>query len=284
MPAFTGSAAGMRIFDEAVVSGVAVATIAGGGTIIELSASSLASLVSQGFPGSILTADGVSAIVAATIAAAPRVFVEEAASSAAVSSAAVASRIIDRAAVSVFAAVAAGQAQAVYVVSAQSIAAVVTGTQFVMDFTDGWAYNLDTGAASFYEGMKFNSFALIGGRYYGCNESGIHVLEGDRDGTDDIRATITLVTSRLDSDAEKMVPVAYVGARSAEPMLLTCRVEGAEYSYEFSRETATMEPARVKPGKGLRGVYWEFEVQNQNGADLELDTLEVITAPGSRRV
>lgn len=284
IPKLTGSISGKRIFDEVVNSGIAIATDVGAGGLIELSASSIAAITSAGFPGSILTADANSAMLLQSIALAPRVFVETAASGMTAATSGAATKAISLTGSSIFVAVSGGQAQAVYILSAESVAALMTGTQFVMDFTDGWAYNLNTGAPSFYEGMKFNSFAMIGGEYFGCNETGIHRLTGDKDGADDIRATITLGTSRLDSDREKTVPVAYVGARSAEPMVLTCRVEGEEYSYEFSRETAVMAPARVKPGKGLKGVYWEFEIENQNGADLDLDMLEVVTAPVSRRV
>lgn len=224
------------------------------------------------------------AIAAVSAGSAPTIFFETISESASATTGASAYSLFILAVNSSASANGAGAASAIYALSAESVAALMTGTQFVADFTDGWAYNLNTGAASFYEGMAFNSFALIDGEYYGCNAAGIYRLTGDDDAGADIQATITLGTSRLDSDAIKSVPFAYVGAKSAEPMLLTCRVEGHEYSYEFSRETAVMAPAKVKTGKGLEGTYWQIEISNQNGANLDLDHLELITAPKSRKV
>lgn len=224
------------------------------------------------------------AISAASAGSAPTIYFETISESASATTGASAYSLFILAVNSSASANGAGAASAIYALSAESVAALMTGTQFVADFTDGWAYNLNTGAASFYEGMAFNSFALIDGEYYGCNAAGIYRLTGDDDAGADIQATITLGTSRLDSDAIKSVPFAYVGAKSAEPMLLTCRVEGQEYSYEFSRETAVMAPAKVKTGKGLEGTYWQIEISNQNGANLDLDHLELITAPKSRKV
>lgn len=172
---------------------------------------------------------------------------------------------------------------AVYSVSAASLVSVLTGLQFVADFTDGWAYNLNTGAGSFYEGFRFNSFAMIDGEYYGANEAGIFRLGGDADDSAPIDMTITLGTSNLGSSRVKRVPTAYVGAQSDEPLVLTCRVEGQEYSYTFSRATATMAPAKVQIGKGLAGVYWQIELSNTAGADAEIDVLELLVAPSDRR-
>lgn len=172
---------------------------------------------------------------------------------------------------------------AIYAVSVDSVAHLLTGTQFVIDFTDGWAYNLNTGAASFYEGFKFNSFAMVDGEYYGANEQGIYRLGADNDAGADIDAIVTLGTSRLGSDFVKTVPGIYAGARSDELMMLTCRVEGQEYSYAFSRRTENMAPIRVVPGKGLKGAYWQIEIANTAGADIEVDNLSVTVAPTLRK-
>jgi hypothetical protein len=176
------------------------------------------------------------------------------------------------------------ESASIYGMSAVSIIEAVTGLQFVADFTDGWAYNLNTGAASFYEQFRFNSFAQIDGDIYGANESGIYLIGSDDDAGEPIDATITLGQSKLGSDFVKSVPAIYAVAKSAQPMLLTCRVEGSEYSYSFSRETATMEPCKVKPGKGLKGTLWQIEIANTAGANLDLDSLSVLVAPTSRRV
>ncbi len=176
------------------------------------------------------------------------------------------------------------QSATVYFLSAQSIAEAITGSLFIADFTDGWAYNLNTGAASFYEDFKFNSFALIDGQYFGANASGIFAIGGNDDDGADINAVVTLGKSDLDAPTNKRVPAVYASAESELPLRLTCRVEGEAYTYELDRETGEMSVSKAKPGKGLSGVYWELEVSNQQGADFTIDKLEIITEPGKRRV
>ena len=169
-----------------------------------------------------------------------------------------------------------------YFATAESFARVLSSIQFVADFLDGWAYNLNTGAPAFYEGFNFNSFAKIGDRYYGANAAGLFVLSGDADDTAPINALVATGT-RGDKGIYRVEAV-YAGARSDLPMNLTCRVEGAEYTYTFRSAPGNMAPTRVTPGKGLRGRYWQFEVANQGGADFELDSLEILPAVATRKL
>lgn len=172
---------------------------------------------------------------------------------------------------------------AAYLVSAASVCSVITGLQFVADFTDGWAFNLNTGAGSFYEGFAFNSFAMIDGEYYGATDAGIFKLSGDTDNALPIAMTVTLGTSNLGSPKVKRVPAAYVGAKSDRPLVLTCRVEGQEYDYTFSRATTALAQAKVQVGKGLAGAYWQFEVSNTDGAGADIDSLELLVADSAQR-
>lgn len=179
--------------------------------------------------------------------------------------------------------------QASYFVSAASVAEIISGIQFVQDFWDGWAYNLNTGAPSTYEDFKFNSFARIGSSYYGCNDTGIHLLSGDTDNGVAIAMTATLGTSdlsvdKIPGDNIKTVPAVYVTAKSAEPLDLTCRTDGQEYTYTFRSNETTVTPVRVDVGRGLKGTLWQFEVTNQLGSDAEISVLEATVDNTDRRI
>ena len=265
---------------------VALSAIAGSASAIGIAAVSVDSGISAvtgliGEPLRLAFAD--SAVLASSSASSPVTLVVLADSSVLAVHAASAYRLLDAAVDSNSALSSSAPVAAVYSVAAASLCSVLTGLQFVADFTDGWAYNLNTGAGSFYEGFRFNSFALIDGEYYGANEAGICRLGGDADDSAPIDMTITLGTSNLGSSRVKRVPAAYVGAQSDQPLVLTCRVEGQEYRYTFSRATATMAPAKVQIGKGLAGVYWQLELSNTAGADAEIDALELLVAPSDRR-
>jgi len=224
-----------------------------------------------------------SAVVASTSASSPLVFLVTADSAVLAVHAASAYRDLSVVADSIAALSSSAPVVAVYSVSVDSLVSVLAGLQFVADFTDGWAYNLNTGAGSFYEGFSFNSFAMIDGEHYGANETGIFRLGSDADDSLPINMTVTLGTSNLGSPKVKRVPAAYVGAQSDLPLVLTCRVEGKEYSYTFSRATATVAPAKVQVGKGLAGVYWQIELTNTDGADAEIDALELLVSDSAQR-
>jgi len=155
--------------------------------------------------------------------------------------------------------------------------------------SDGWSFNLNTATAAQYADFKFNSFCRIGENYYGCNEAGIFLLSGDTDNGLPINATITtgisdLSTEQFDGSFIKSMANAYCNAMSAQPMTLTCNVEGQSYTYTFSAATATVKPARVDIGRGLFGVNWQHEVKNVGGADFELDSLAFMPNSTKRRV
>jgi hypothetical protein len=176
-------------------------------------------------------------------------------------------------------------AAAEYYLSAESLVRIMSDAAFIHDYFDGYAYNLNTEAPSFYEQFKFNSFAQVGRDYYGMNEDGIHILTGDTDAGEDINAVMTTGLTDFDDSTLKTVPVIYASARSHKEMLLTARVDNyPDYSYTFIGKPAELAPVRVKLGRGLKGLNWQLEVANKDGAYIEIDALDVPTVSTSRKV
>lgn len=284
--------AGWNLVGLVVVGAVATTTPAGATWNTRGTALSSIALTSTGTPGQAIFVGVTSSAVFAGIAASPTIFFEVVGSSSAVSGAGLAQRVTYATVTgtAVLNGVVIGQAS--YQVSAASAAQIISGIQFIQDFWDGWAFNLNTQAPSFYENFKFNSFARIGKNYYGCNETGIHLLGGGLDGAAQIDATITTGISDLSEegvngfkgDISKRVPYAYISAKSPEAMTLTCRVQGQEYSYTFRTPTDEIAVSRVDIGKGLSGTFWQFELKNQNGADFEMDSLSVSPVATTRKI
>jgi hypothetical protein len=176
-------------------------------------------------------------------------------------------------------------ANAEYYLSAESVLRIVSSIEFINDYWDGWAYNLNTGAPSFYEDFKFNSFAKIGTEYYGLNDNGIHLLGADDDDGEEIDALITTGKSDYNDDHTKKIPIIYAGVKSDQPMLLTARVDNEpDYTYEFTGGSEKLSRCRVKLGRGLEGSYWQIEIANKNGGDFEIDSIDLPIIPNSRRV
>lgn len=223
-----------------------------------------------------------SSVMAQTAASIARLFEEAVESIATTSSEAGVQRLLGLIATSQTAVATGANATGAYALSVETLVEVLTGIKFINDYLDGWAYNLTNGAPSKYEGFNFNSFAKVGSQYFGANESGLHVLSGDKDGVKNIDALVA--TGTPGNKGVFRVDGVYAGMRSETPMRLTCRVESKNYSYVFEKATPVMEPVRAKPGKGLRGRYWQFEVSNQDGGDFEIDSLEVSIAPATRKL
>lgn len=172
-----------------------------------------------------------------------------------------------------------------YYVEAESLANLISAASFLNEYFDGYAYNLNTEAPSFYEQFKFNSFAQVGRDYYGMNEDGIHILNGDTDAGEDINALMTTGLTDFEDGTLKTIPVIYASARSDKEMLLTARVDNyPDYDYTFIGKPAELAPVRVKLGRGLKGLNWQLEVANKDGAYIEIDALDVPTVSTSRKV
>lgn len=147
-----------------------------------------------------------------------------------------------------------------------------------------WVVNLDSNASVQYEEFGFNSFFQRDGEYYGVANDGIYKLTGDTDAGQNINSTVELAKSNMGGGQIKRVTEAYLQAESEKALRLKTLVEGQTNVYTSRIVGADVRKQLVKPGKGLRGVLWQFGVTNQEGSDFVLSQLEVLTADSNRRV
>ncbi|MGH8073632.1 MAG: hypothetical protein ACREO4_06115 [Lysobacter sp.] len=144
-----------------------------------------------------------------------------------------------------------------------------------------WVLNTESRGLSRYTQYPFNSFAKIGGRYYGAVGSGIHRLDGDDDAGEPIAARLRMGLSDLGTRVLKRVPEAYVGYSSDGTLLLRVisieEVTGAKQAATYKlapRGAAATRENRFKMGRGVKSVDWDFEIENVDGADFTLDSIE----------
>lgn len=201
-----------------------------------------------------------------------------------------ASSLLDMVAGSVVSITANTGASATYnVITPATTVIIVDGIKYVPNYFDGWSFNLNTNSTSTYENYQFNSFAKIGKNYYGCNDVGIFLLDGDTDNGAAIHSTITtgdndLTTEQIDGSYLKHIQSAYVNARTAAPMTLTANADGSAYTYAFGAAKASIANARVDIGRGLIGRNWQFELKNVAGADFEIESLLISPLNTKRRL
>lgn len=146
-----------------------------------------------------------------------------------------------------------------------------------------YAVNLDGYGSTYYSGYAFNSFARIGDRYYGANEKGVFLLEGDDDAGTPIQAAIC--PGRLDfgTAQQKTIAEAFLGVASPSPMAMKIVDGEVVYLYEALSRSADLAQHRFKFGKGLKANYLLPILYNLDGADFELDELEFAVAVLSRK-
>jgi hypothetical protein len=140
----------------------------------------------------------------------------------------------------------------------------------------GWAMNTETFAVSEYESYPFNSFAKIGDAYFGANNKGLYELSGDSDDGTPIEAFARLGLTDFGAETQKRLDSAYLGFRVNGEMVLKIETEdGTERWYKVRGDSERLHRERVHPiGKGLRSVWWQFELANIDGADFEFEYIE----------
>lgn len=153
-----------------------------------------------------------------------------------------------------------------------------------------WVVNTETHAATQYENFPFNSFASLDGRYFAAAPDGIYLLGGADDDGEEIRARFRIGLSNLGTGKEKRMPAMYWGYRADGSMVLKVITtdptgEKCENWYALRpRGAGATREGRVQIGRGLKAVYWDFEVANIAGSDFELDQLELFPMILDRRV
>lgn len=154
----------------------------------------------------------------------------------------------------------------------------------------GFAMNTANKAVSEYSNWPFESFAKVGNSYYAAKADGVYLLEGDDDDGEAIAARVRTALLNLMGGKMARVPEAYVGYRSTGQLVMKVVVTGKtgvkdEYWYEMVEQTAdAMREGRFKFGRGLKSVYWQFELCNKAGADFELDNIRLHPIELDRRI
>ncbi|HRO59338.1 MAG TPA: hypothetical protein PK177_09270 [Burkholderiaceae bacterium] len=144
-----------------------------------------------------------------------------------------------------------------------------------------WVLNTEGKGVSTYTNYPFNSFMELGGKWYGVASGGLYMLEGaDDDGTP-IPARIRLGLHDMNTRKLKRLPEAYIGYKSDGNLILrvitaddhTGEKVAAEYLMR-PRAAPNIRESRFEPGRGIKAVDWDFEIENINGADFDLAEVE----------
>jgi len=155
-----------------------------------------------------------------------------------------------------------------------------------------WAMNARTHAPSLYENYPFNSFApWKNGRVFGCGDTGIYEIGvGDTDAGADIKARVRMGLNDYGTGKLKRMPSLYLGYTSDGALALrviTTSPDGHKIANDYllveNSSQATRE-ARIKVGRGLQSVWWDFELRNIDGAAFSIDAASLLPLVLDRRI
>jgi len=155
--------------------------------------------------------------------------------------------------------------------------------------TTTMSVNLATGATSRYSNWHMNSYAAIDGNEYGCDDVGLHLLEGQADNYDKIQAAIDLGRLGLGSNQLKSPSNVYTWSKSSTPLIVTIAMPGGE-SYDYPARTCSDDEIRLHRHDGMKGLmnsrktWFRVVVRNDDGGAFELSSATVLVAHSKRRI
>lgn len=179
--------------------------------------------------------------------------------------------------------------------TASFLAALAEAVEFTATVTiDGlpfWALAMSAPnkAVTEYTAFDINSLTEFNGQLYGAGAAGLYLLEGDDDAGEPIEATLRTGLLRLANGLHARIDSAYLGYRSDGTLKMKVVYTGEDgikrgQVYDLQELNARDNRAgRIKVGKGLKSVYWAFELSNTDGADFGLDMLEILPLVMARR-
>jgi hypothetical protein len=153
---------------------------------------------------------------------------------------------------------------------------------------DGWVVNHKL-AASQYTNYPFESLAYFGGRGYGAGEGGIFRMGGDEDDGEPIEAYVRTGLSDLGTSKLKNVPEAFFGIGSEGRIVvktITTSATGSKVEdWYVQKENPGNAPREgfIKLGPGVESRYWQFELHNKEGGELDVSDFRFTPMFLSRR-
>ena len=148
------------------------------------------------------------------------------------------------------------------------------------------AMHTETSAVWTYSNYPFNSYAQFNGVYLGASNGGIFALTGDTDNGALIQAAARVGITDFGTSFLKRVDRCYVGYRTNGNLVLRCFTDEVNVRDYLLTATgkAGLHGNHTRLGKGLAARYYQFEVRNQNGADFEMNMIELKPTELKRRV
>lgn len=146
-----------------------------------------------------------------------------------------------------------------------------------MTMTKAIVMNTKTGAVSEYDSFAFQSITPT----HMGSATGLFQPGGDLDIDLPVVAVVKTGKTLWSASMRKFLDAIYVSIKGTGDSIVTVDTEATSYSYPLPiRDNGV---SRAKPGRGIRENYLAFGYSNADGADFQLDRIEVPVDPSKNR-
>ena len=169
---------------------------------------------------------------------------------------------------------------------APSLQLFAEGGQVVAAEHEAYAINLTTGAVTRYTNYPFDNVLRFGNRFFGIKADGVFELAGDTDLGEPISAKIKTFQTDFGSTNYKHVAWVYLTGRMPDGAIVSVQADEADvypYTAPETRLSGT-QTTRAKVGRGIKGTYYSFTIENVNGGAFEMDHADVIIDNTTRAI
>lgn len=159
-------------------------------------------------------------------------------------------------------------------------------TQTVTETYKTWVMNTRNLDLTYYSNYLFNSFTEFNGTQYAAGPAGISKLTGADDAGTDIAAVVRTGNLADTNSGLLKIPEILLTTESAGPLTVSVITDAAA-QYDYTTPYVGIDTpiqVRVEPGKGLRGLGYQVEVKNNDGAAFSIVEMNVPLEKTKRRL
>ena len=143
-----------------------------------------------------------------------------------------------------------------------------------------YGVNVSTSAASTYQGMDFDQYAMSGGTAYGSKADGVYVLRGGDDNGQTRSIAIDFGAVNIGTEVVKTIEAVYLGVNTDGQVFVRLKTATTDHLYRVLQRGSI---GRALSRKGVGGRYWNVSLEVVDASYFELDMVEVSVSSMERR-
>jgi hypothetical protein len=157
-----------------------------------------------------------------------------------------------------------------------------TGVELVIANYQTYGVNIKNAALTQYTNFPFNHVVRFNGEVIAFTDSGAHLLGADNDNGTEINSVAELPPTDFNTSKMKRMPYIYVGVKTAAAMNVSVIADETEVI--ASQTKFIGRTRRAKFARGVKSRYWAAKLQNTNGEDFAVDSVEYLPMILERKV